>query len=616
MVHDPLLNQVQGQPVAFDLETRGSDRQWSDPPGTHVKLGSYAVGTHEARVTTGGPSLRVGPDHSLLDLLSVAGGLAGHNILNYDLPVLTRQYGFPTPWQLLEAGVVLWDTQLVENLWDPPEARWSEGEAQRYYKLDTVAQRRGFPAGKTLDLTTYAKMYDGFENIPWEDPLKNIDLLAYARQDAVLVRELVKRQRAGLSISRPDRVARTYVTREHWVAAIASQIMLNGFRVDEALLSTRIQEGQDKRAHHLALLRDKYGLPTLTADGKREAKAPQATKAGKEAILAAFVDAGLDPATFPRKEKSNAPDLSKDTMLKIIAWGANEQATAIAEVVMELNGVRTIYQQVQDYLVDGRVHPNISMRQASGRWSFTKPGLTVVGKRQGRVTEREVFLAEEGEVILTADLSQVDARAVAVFSQDEAYMALFGEGRDLWTELSERFGITRDAVKIIGHGANYGQGAKGVVKHNPSISYADAQRFHDERAEQFPGLMEWQNRVRRQAQNGELLDNGWGRKLNVNPDRAYTQGPALSGQSGARDIMMEGLLRLARTHPETLPMLRGVVHDEVVLSVPTDIAQDVRQAVESSLTFPWAPRDDMIPIQIKAEASIGGRTWASAYAKD
>jgi DNA polymerase I len=603
--HDPLLTKAQGRPVAFDLETRGSDRLWTDEPGTHVRLASFVVGTDHPRVTTSGPALRVGPDHTLLDILRVAGWLTGHGIINYDLPVLHVHHQAPTPWQLLEQGIDLHDTQLAENLIDPPEARMKEGEAQKHYKLENVAQRRGFPVGKTLDLAKVAKHYDGFEHIPWEDPSRNADLLEYARQDAALVRELFRRQF-------PER--NPYMTREHRVAAIAAQMTMNGFAVDEVLLVRRIKEGLLKRAQIIAELKDRYGMPTEDKGG-RIYKSPQATKAGKEAILAAFVDAGLNPDTFPRTEKTGSPDLSKDTMMKIIEHGRNERAMELAEAILDLNGIRTTYQQVADNLVNGRVHPNISMRQASGRWSFSKPGLTVMGKRQGRVTEREVFIADPGHVILSADLSQVDARAVAAFSQDENYMDLFAEGRDLWDEMAARFDIDRDKVKVLGHGANYSMGVNGAARNNPTIPRSEIERFYKEREEQFPRLMEWQAEVREQGESGDLLDNGFGRKLRVDPQRAYTQAPALSGQSAARDIMMQGVLNLCADHPQVLPWLRALVHDEVVLSVPQDIAQDVKVAAEQALAFPWAPPGAKRPIMIQAEATVGGRTWASAYGK-
>jgi DNA polymerase-1 len=78
--------------------------------------------------------------------------------------------------------------------------------------------------------------------------------------------------------------------------------------------------------------------------------------------------------------------------------------------------------------------------------------------------------------------------------------------------------------------------------------------------------------------------------------------------------MMEGLLRLVDRHPEALPMLRAQVHDEIVLSVPEDIVEDVRQAVVEAMTWTWdAPGG--VPVEIRADASPAGRNWAEIYEK-
>ena len=70
--------------------------------------------------------------------------------------------------------------------------------------------------------------------------------------------------------------------------------------------------------------------------------------------------------------------------------------------VYRIVGARSVYQTAQDNLCpDGRVHPKIGFEQATGRWSVTKPGLTVFGKRGGRHVERDVFLPDPGEVLIS-----------------------------------------------------------------------------------------------------------------------------------------------------------------------------------------------------------------------
>ncbi len=117
----------------------------------------------------------------------------------------------------------------------------------------------------------------------------------------------------------------------------------------------------------------------------------------------------------------------------------------------------------------------------------------------------------------------------------------------------------------------------------------------------------WTDRMREQAANGMLLDNGFGRKMRVDPQRAYTQAPALMGQGCARDIMTEGLLRMVDRLPEITAMFRGVVHDEVVLSVAVDRVDEVTAVLKDAMTFEFRG------VPILADVSEPGSDWASCY---
>ena len=55
---------------------------------------------------------------------------------------------------------------------------------------------------------------------------------------------------------------------------------------------------------------ERYGLPTTTKDGKRAAKSPANTEAGKAAIAQAFADLGVQLPTT----KTGRPSTSSDVM--------------------------------------------------------------------------------------------------------------------------------------------------------------------------------------------------------------------------------------------------------------------------------------------------------------
>jgi DNA polymerase-1 len=215
--------------------------------------------------------------------------------------------------------------------------------------------------------------------------------------------------------------------------------------------------------------------------------------------------------------------------------------------------------------------------------------------------------------VISADLSQVDARAVAAWCQDPAYLELFEPGRDSHTEIALAVwgdAGRRDDAKVLGHGYNYGMGLAKLAEKVGSDEVA--REFDRSMKERFPGLVAWKRETAERADSGELLDNGFGRLLRTTPGYGWTQGPALLGQSAARDILMEGLLRLPA---HILPMLRAVVHDEVVLSVPVDQVDEIERQVLDALQFEWAPRSGDQPVRIEAGLAKRGSTWGGCYRK-
>jgi DNA polymerase-1 len=263
--------------------------------------------------------------------------------------------------------------------------------------------------------------------------------------------------------------------------------------------------------------------------------------------------------------------------------------------------VRTVYGTVEDCRVGDRVHPVVSMGQASGRWSVQRPGLTVFGKRGGRSRERDIFLPEDGHTLISCDLSQVDARAIAGHCQDPAYMAMFGPGKDIHTEIAVAvFGNPdmRQEAKAISHGYNYGLGPAKMIREGRDPKLVEM--FFSEMERRFPVMIAWRDKLRTHAEKGELLDNGFGRKMRCDPERSYTQAPALMGQGTARDLICDALLRL----PDYFrPFMRVMVHDELVCSVPEDRAEELSEVLHDAFTTVWKN------VPILSELSGPGKNW-------
>jgi DNA polymerase-1 len=577
--------------------------------------------------------------HVLIEELNRADVIYGHNIFGFDLLALAHHHG--ADYDALAAKAV--DTMVLARLVDPPMAK---GMPNGYYSLDAVAQRLGH-TGKTDDLKGLAKRYGGFDQIP-VDSREYQDYLRGDLAATKAVYEGLRMLRMGDGGDSPSNAAIAYAEREMKVVALQNRMTLNGWAVDPELLAERVAHEDAQRAAAVEILNRDYGVPLAPPDrfklkpkaewpigiGARNVsvavarryvslfpeaavehdlaeripgeshKAPWATDAGRTALEAAFTAAG---APYAPRTKTGALALSGDALGDepwydkasgksvpglLQVFGDIPEVRRLVETILLATGARAKYAEIQKFVTDaGRVHAWIGDAQGSGRWAMTRPSITNIGIRGAAKEERAVLVADPGHVLVTVDASQVDMRAVAALSQDPAYMELFQPGRDAHMEMAEvYFGVgnaeTRQRTKAINHKFNYGGGVKSTAEMN-RVPVEVVQQAYEARLAAYPRVAEWLAEVRETAAAGVLLDNGFGRMMRPNPERAHTQGPALMGQGAARDIVCESLLRLVKARPDVTPYLRGVVHDELVLSVPADSVEEWQAELERAFTWEW-----------------------------
>lgn len=566
--------------TAFDIETADAGQLYTGGHrGDFVRLAGFRDNLEVEDIDP--------PDAGYLATLLAADVIHGHNAMKFDLPALARHFQTDY-WELARKCV---DTLVLARLADPPGARGQKPWSQDgYYSLDAVAERLGVSGvrvhGKGL-LDTLAERWGGLDRIPVDDP----DYRAYLSDD-------LAEQEAVYRALLPTLDG--YARREMHVAAIQSRMTLNGWRIDTTLLERRVLAEQQRQQEALEELHAVYGLP------ERGRKNPLGTKAGKQWFEGGLTALGL---TVPRTPRGGV-SISGDALTALRVHQADGSTAArVLDLMLVCAGVTAKYAEIAKFVVGDRVYAGIGQDQASGRWAMTRPSLTNLGKRgAAKVAQRGVFLPEVDHVLMAFDMDQVDMRGIAGLSQDRAYMALFAPGMDAHAEIAQLVlgdRSRREDAKPIGHGWNYGRGSR-AISDSTGIPLEVCQQFDREMTNRFPVLCEWREEIRGIGAAGILIDNGFGRKMRCDPQRAYTQAPALAGQGSARDLMCEGLLRL---DPQVHAMLRGVVHDEVVLSVPREQADDVRQHVLDALTFTW--RD----VPITAGASRPGADWAACYAK-
>lgn len=567
--------------VVFDTETGSADdRHVTDDPG-FVRLATYSVNGAEPVATTDIAG-------ELIPLLERADTIVGHNIIQFDLAALRRLYGLDDK-ALIEAGKVH-DTMILSRL-------AAGGDKKLEYSLDAVAKRCGVDgkllAGGESALKALAKQYGGFDKIP----VDNAEYVEYALQDVRSTSAVYEKMLPAAL----EAVSAEYLQREHEKMHALSVVESHGVRVDLAKVEEFLAEEAAIKSEIRAWLVDTVGIPD-------KGKAPWTTKEGKQAFAEYLEQFGV---ALPLTAKGVISTSSEAFN------GLAEQHADVPEIVELAEKMEKLLQSstpastIKKHLHGDKVYPSIKSSQVTGRLSTTDPGMTIFGSRNDRLLRhRKMILPDNAdEVLISVDLSQIDARCLAAGSGDAAYAALFAPGRDAHTEMAIRVfddAERRPDAKQLAHATNYGMGARSFAA-DAGIPVTEAQKQIDRLHFEFPTLEHFKTHLRKHAKALGWVATGFGRRVAVGRGTAYTQAPAAYGQGTARDVFLEGVLNLPQ---EVLEMIRIFVHDEIVLSVPRDRAEEIKQGVMAAFNAVSLPGKDGVEVPVLSDSAGPAASWA------
>ena len=226
---------------------------------------------------------------------------------------------------------------------------------------------------------------------------------------------------------------------------------------------------------------------------------------------------------------------------------------------------------------------------STGRLSSTEPNLQniPIKTEEGRKI-RQAFIAEPGNIIISADYSQIELRIMAHLSEDSNLTRAFKEGLDVHAATaSEIFSIPIDEVtsdhrrkaKAINFGLMYGMSAFGLTR-QLGISRQDAQQYLDSYFDKYQGVNVYMESIRVEAKAKGYVETVMGRRVHV-PEinsgnglrrqaaaRAAINGPL---QGSAADIIKKAMIDVYHWIEDSgssneIKMIMQV-HDELVFEV-------------------------------------------------
>ena len=417
----------------------------------------------------------------------------------------------------------------------------------------------------------------GWNNIPIDDPV----FLEYAGLDAVNVRRLVDkldlmlRERKMAALSRTEQKVKRYTVKT----------AQRGLRIDPDWT------------------REVFDETRVTFEAAREAvEEVTHLPSGSPKMRDWFDDRGFRGITSLDREHLTvlATRVSNDPVATVVVENLQE----ISRLSNLLSNLRSILSSAE---VDGLVHPSFNTQQAhTGRMSVTGPALQTLAKKgeKGRRL-RGCFIARDGYVLVGADYDSQEIRLGAALSRDPAMMRIVREGLNQhvltassifpdWVDKATNPDLYAKA-KTLDFAQQYGAMPKRIAL-SMKISYDEAFEMWSNWRATYAGLVEWSERVAKR----KWVRNPFSRLIPADERRPYANANYLI-QSTGRDVLGAAMVRLADAGwADSFWMM---LHDELVLEVPEDRAQEAADALTRHMTT------EVLGVPIPAEGEIIGTRW-------
>ena len=276
----------------------------------------------------------------------------------------------------------------------------------------------------------------------------------------------------------------------------------------------------------------------------------------------------------------------------------------------ELSTLAKTYLDVLPELVDerGRVHTTFLQAVAqTGRLSSTNPNMQNVPIRTTLGREiRGCFEAQEGNVLLSADYSQIELRVLAHIADEPVLKEIFRRGEDVHTATAAQvFQVEPDHIdpgmrsksKMINYGIVYGLSDFGLAD-RLNIPREEARAFIEAYLERFPQVAKFMEDTIATAGEVGHVSTLWGRRRQIPELRARNWQVRSLGERLAVNTVIQGtaadIIKLAMIRCHAALAREGIaaqliltIHDELLFEGSPDDVAAARAVIEREMCGVW-----------------------------
>ena len=437
------------------------------------------------------------------------------------------------------------------------------------------------------------------------------DAVNYAAEDADITLRLWKLFKPMLHESS---VTKVYETLERPLIPVLAKMEMNGIKVDRNTLSrmsnnfAQSMSGLEAEIYNLAGQTFNVGSPKQLGEILFDKLELPGGKKGKTGAYGTGVDVLEDLAS----EGHELP-------VKVLDW-------------RQMSKLKSTYTDALQGHINpntGRVHTSYVISGAStGRLSSTDPNLQNIPIRSeaGRKI-REAFIAEEGNVLLSLDYSQIELRILAHIAKIDTLKQAFHEGQDIHAlTASQMFNVplenmdpmVRRQAKAINFGVIYGISGFGLAR-NLRIPRKEAQSFIDTYFERFPGIRTYMDETVSFAKENGYVETLFGRKIHTSeinakgPQAGFAKRAAINApiQGTAADVIRRAMVQMPNAIKHLPAKMLLQVHDELIFEVSKDALNETTEVVRNIMEKASEP---VVKLDVPLVVDAGfGNNWADAH---
>jgi len=281
----------------------------------------------------------------------------------------------------------------------------------------------------------------------------------------------------------------------------------------------------------------------------------------------------------------------------------------------------TYVEGIRKRMYKGRVYTTYLLHgTTSGRLASRNPNLQNIVR--DNAIRRQFSVSKPENIFIQADMKQAEGRVMCALAKDEYLRQVFSDPNvDIFDELTNQlYGEgawdkaqrkeQRIRTKAFFYGIGYGREPYSIaLEYEMPIS--EAERRYDEFLQLIPGVVAWQEDVKRRVHAGEDLVTSFGRHrrfwLITEQNKKEVENEALSflPQSISSDITLDAFTRLR-------PMLRGLgfirltIHDALTAECAEERKDEVAQLLMDEMEAAGRRWTDYVPF--RTDVSFG-KSW-------